>query len=421
MRVLTQTACLLTLLSFGISGCESADQQNDVTDGGIESPDGTPESADGGNEMNDGGDDVVDNDLYADWFAGYNEGQDTTYLDNGGTIYDDGDTNRYPAAPSHTFIEGAAYGPFSRNVLDIYLPNDVSGPTPVAVYIHGGGFSSGDKTKIHQGKGDIAAYLADGIAVASISYRYGASHSAAAQTAIIPNGECDGSDGGCRKDYVFRDGARAIQYIRYRAEDWNIDPSKIATWGSSAGGQIVMWIATTPNLAVADHPDPVLREDSRVQVVGHMTSQVSALNSHWPDLLNFSDMFWQAIGWSDESYDKMLQGSLSDIKNTIEGQKLLQVIDYYGAISEASPPIMAACSVNDHSEEMMLNPDNADDLQSNLVHHPSHSVAIYERCLMVQESCEIATKILKIGGYVDSRKNHDENMQAFITGRLGEL
>ena len=69
----------------------------------------------------------------------------------------------------------------------------------------------------------------------------------------------------------------------------------------------------------------------------------------------------------------------------------------------------------------MLNPDNADDLQSNLVHHPSHSVAIYERCLMVQESCEIATKILKIGGYVDSRKNHDENMQAFITGRLGEL
>ena len=84
MRVLTHTACLLTLLSFGISGCESADQQNDVADGGVESPDGTPESADGGNEMNDGGDDVVDNDLYAEWFAGYNQGQDTTYLDNGG-------------------------------------------------------------------------------------------------------------------------------------------------------------------------------------------------------------------------------------------------------------------------------------------------------------------------------------------------
>ena len=69
----------------------------------------------------------------------------------------------------------------------------------------------------------------------------------------------------------------------------------------------------------------------------------------------------------------------------------------------------------------MLDPNNIDDLQSNLVHHPSHSVAVYERCLMVQESCEVATKILKVGEYVDSRKTHNENMQAFITGRLGEL
>ena len=74
MRVLTHTACLLTLLSFGISGCESADQQNDVTDGGIESL-MARESADGGNEMNDGGDDVVDNDLYAEWFASTTKGK----------------------------------------------------------------------------------------------------------------------------------------------------------------------------------------------------------------------------------------------------------------------------------------------------------------------------------------------------------
>ena len=393
MRINARTACFLTLFAAGLSGCGPADDGNEVVSG----------------------------DLYTDWFAEYNQGQDTAYLDNKGMTYEDGDTNRYPMAPSHTFIEGAAYGPFSRNVLDIYLPTNVSGPTPVAVYIHGGGFSSGDKTKIHADKGDIAAYLADGIAVASISYRYGAAHSAAAQTATIPNGECDGSDGGCRKDYIFRDGARAIQYIRYRAQDWNIDPSKIAAWGSSAGGQIVMWIATTPNLAVADHPDPVLREDSRVQVVGHMTSQVSALNSDWPDLLNFSDAFWQAIGWSDETYDKMLLGSLSDIKNTAEGQKLLQVIDYYGAISADSPPIMAACSVNDYSEETLLDPNNAEDFQGNFVHHPSHSIAVYERCLEVQESCEVATKILKVGAYVDTRKTHNENMQAFITGRLKEL
>ena len=97
------------------------------------------------------------------------------------------------------------------------------------------------------------------------------------------------------------------------------------------------------------------------------------------------------------------------------------MIDYYDAMSADSPPIMAVCSVRDHSEEMLLDPNNVDDLQSNLVHHPSHSVAIYERCLAVQEACEVATRTLKIGAYVDADLDHTENMQAFITGRLGEL
>jgi len=407
--------CFLALFFFlAMVACDSSDNS-------IESVDSGSETADGGSETADGGDILIDDDLHAEWFADYNQGQDTTYLDNSGTTYEEGDTNRYPMAPSHTFIQDVAYGPFSRNVLDIYLPTDVSGPTPVAVYIHGGGFSYGDKTKIHENKGDIAAYLADGIAVASISYRYGAKDSVAGQTAAIPNGVCDGSDGGCRKDYIFRDGARAIQYIRYRAQDWNIAPSKIAAWGSSAGGQIVMWIATTPNLAITDHPDSVLREDSRVQVAGHMTSQVSALISDWPELLSFSDAFWETIGWSDEIYDKGLQGSISALKSSPEGQKLLQVIDYYQAMSADSPPIMAVCSVRDNSEEMLLNPNNAEDFQSNLIHHPLHSVAVYERCLMVQEACGIATRMLKIGAYVDADKDHIANMQAFITGRLGEL
>ena len=386
-----------------------------------ESSDGSIDPVDSGTETADSGDNPIDDGLFAEWFADYNQGQGTTYLENSGALYEEGDTERFPNAPSHTFIEGAAYGPFSRNVLDIYLPTDVSAPTPIAVYIHGGGFSSGDKTKIHDNKGDIVAYLADGIAVASISYRYGAANSTAPPTPATPNGVCDGSDGGCRKDYIFRDGARAIQYIRYRAQDWNIDPSKIAAWGSSAGGQIVMWIATTPNLAVADHPDPVLREDSRVQVAGHMTSQVSALNSDWPELLSFSDAFWEAIGWSDETYDKGLQDSISALQGSPEGQKLLRVVDYYRAMSADSPPIMAACSMNDNSEETLLDPNNADDFHGNFVHHPSHSVAVYERCLMVQESCEVATKILTAGAHVDSQKNHNENMQAFITGRLEEL
>ncbi|MBJ7443882.1 MAG: carboxylesterase family protein, partial [Sphingobium sp.] len=38
-----------------------------------------------------------------------------------------------------------AYGPHERHRLDIYAPLDATGPAPVLVFVHGGGFLKGDK------------------------------------------------------------------------------------------------------------------------------------------------------------------------------------------------------------------------------------------------------------------------------------
>ena len=142
-------------------------------------------------------------DRYLEWFASYNDGQGTEYLNQRGTIYPKGDTERYPDAVPHTFIENVAYGPFSRNVMDVYIPTEATDRTPLVIYFHGGGFSSGEKEKLHLGKADVEKYLADGIAVATANYRYGSNSDANAIDAPIPNGICDGSDKGCRKDYIF--------------------------------------------------------------------------------------------------------------------------------------------------------------------------------------------------------------------------
>ena len=138
--------------------------------------------------------------------------------------------------------------------MDIYIPTEAT-DRHRSSSISTAADSAVEKEKLHLGKADVEKYLADGIAVAA-NYRYGSNSDANAIDAPIPNGICDGSDKGCRKDYIFRDGARAVQFLKYASDSYNIDPDNIGIWGSSAGGQIALWIATTPDLAVDNHPTP---------------------------------------------------------------------------------------------------------------------------------------------------------------------
>ena len=353
--------------------------------------------------------------VFREWFANYNSTKGMQYLHNDGTLYEEGDTQRYPNAPPHRFLQGASYGPYSRNLLDLYIPTGSDAPVPVVIYIHGGGFTSGDKEKIHEeGKADIAGFLSSGIAVASISYRYGSKTDDLAKAAEIPNGECDGKDAGCRKDFIFRDGARSVQYLRYRAAELNLDPNRMGAWGSSAGGQIALWVGTAPDLALEDDLDPVLCESSRIQVVGHLTSQVSAKLSDWPELLGFSSAFWEGLNWSDVDYDKGLHSTFKELEETESGQTLAYVVDYFEGISADDPPMITACTVGEIAEEQMLNPENAEDAQSWFVHHPYHSTPIYEQCRTVQAECEIATKVITEGEISTVALGPKGSLEAFL-------
>ena len=352
--------------------------------------------------------------IYVEWFSDYNAGQGVDYLDDTGTLFPEGSDE---VAASHRYIENASYGPFSRNVIDVFLPKNATSKTPIVLYFHGGGFTGGDKDRILDGKADVDAYLEQGIAVASANYRFGSSSDKAALDAPIPNGECDGSDDGCRKDYIFRDGARAVQYLRHFSDELNIDPDKIAVFGSSAGGQIAMWVATVPDLAVSDHEDPVLQQSTRVAAVGHLTSQASSISSDWPELLDFSDTLWNALRL-DEGVDQGLQMTVEDLRGTGEGQSLMNIVDTFGSISADDPPIVTACNTANHSEEALLHPDNADDARGWFVHHPKHSTPIYEQCLQFDLDCGISTQIRDEGDSIDASAGGTENIQAFLTDRL---
>jgi acetyl esterase/lipase len=140
-------------------------------------------------------------------------------------------------APTHANVP---YGDHERHVLDFWSAK-TDAPSPLFVWIHGGGFRAGDKGSI---PGDLLAQcLEAGISCASINYRL-------SQHAPYPA--------------QMHDSARAIQFLRSKAGEWNIDPKRMAAGGASAGSGISQWIGYHDDLARPDSPDPVARQSTRL-------------------------------------------------------------------------------------------------------------------------------------------------------------
>ncbi len=143
------------------------------------------------------------------------------------------------------------YGPHDRHVLDFWKAKSDQ-PTPVIVFIHGGGFVGGSKNGVSAAL--LKKCLDEEISVASIHYRF-------VTTDPFPAPQ--------------HDGARAIQFLRHQAKDWNIDPERMAAYGGSAGAGISLWLAFHNDLADPQSDDPVLRQSSRVAAVGSFGGQTS--------------------------------------------------------------------------------------------------------------------------------------------------
>lgn len=141
------------------------------------------------------------------------------------------------------------YGRHERNVLDLWFARS-DRPTPLVVFYHGGAWKIGDKRDIHDTT--IQACLDAGISVAAVNYRF-------ITTAPLPAPHLDS--------------ARALQYLRSCAREFNLDPTRIAAYGASAGAGISLWLAFHDDLSDPASPDPVLRKSSRLTCAGSINGQ----------------------------------------------------------------------------------------------------------------------------------------------------
>lgn len=151
--------------------------------------------------------------------------------------------------PPRTQVD-VAYGPHPRNVLDFWKASG-EGPRPLLVYIHGGGWITGDKS---QKMPVLQPFLDRGISCAAINYRLAPDHPLPAPV---------------------HDAARAVQFLRSKAADWNIRTDRIALTGPSAGGCTAMWLLLHDDLADPDAADLVARESTRVWAAAAEVGQTS--------------------------------------------------------------------------------------------------------------------------------------------------
>ncbi|RBP35180.1 acetyl esterase/lipase [Roseimicrobium gellanilyticum] len=129
-----------------------------------------------------------------------------------------------------------------RHKLDLYVPEKASGPLPLIIWVHGGGWQNGSKDgcpPLRQG------YTERGYAVASINYRLSSHATFPAQ---------------------IEDCKAAVRWLRAHAKEYGLDPERFGVWGSSAGGHLVALLGTTGDVKEFD-VGANLNVSSRVQAV----------------------------------------------------------------------------------------------------------------------------------------------------------
>jgi acetyl esterase/lipase len=130
------------------------------------------------------------------------------------------------------------YGPDARNALDVFTPENLSGPAPVYIFIHGGGFVAGNKRGAPGSPGapfydNFMLFAAkNGMVGVNATYRLAPAHPWPAAP---------------------EDVAAMLKWVHANIASHGGDPKQIFLVGSSAGGGVVAGYMANPKLYPAEN------------------------------------------------------------------------------------------------------------------------------------------------------------------------
>ena len=235
--------------------------------------------------------------------------------------------------------KNVSYGPHERNVLDFWKAES-EGPAPLVIYIHGGGFRNGSKESLNQGK--LRQLLDAGISVAALNYR------------LLAQERLPAAHHDCR---------RAVQFLRTKSKEWNLDGGRFGAFGGSAGAQICMYLAFHDEMAKPESEDPIERQSTRLKCVATSGGQTTM------------DFRW----WRENipGYEKPHREP-AEYFGEIPEETRLKIIEDIAALkllTKDDPPIYMQYGMAPNDPE----PADQNRVQGWRVHHVNFGVALLEK------------------------------------------
>lgn len=252
------------------------------------------------------------------------------------------------------------YGEHERQVLDFYQAKS-DRPTPLLFFIHGGGWVRGDKKGVK-----TAPYLAAGISVVSINYRYSWQAQLAGVTPPVKA--------------PLDDAARALQFVRSKSKEWNIDPQRIGAMGGSAGACSSLWLAFHADMAEPQSADPVARESTRLWTAAVLGAQTSLDPKELKEWTPNSRYGGHAFGFMDPNDLSTRDTRFAEFLKHRE--EVLPWIKEYSPIEHVTaddPPVYLT-----YAAAPALGQDQKDP-----THTANYGVKLQEKCNRVGVRCEL--------------------------------
>jgi len=249
-------------------------------------------------------------------------------------------------------VENVSYGNHERNQLDLYLAKDTSAATPLVVLIHGGGFRNGDKSRWASEKA-TEELLKNGISCAAINYPF-------LEDQPIQD--------------ILHHCARAVQFLRAHSSEWNLDKTRFAAMGGSAGAGTSLWLATRDDLADPKSEDPVLRESSRLVCAACNSTQATYDVSRWESFMGPAK---PEFGTSEAEAALFYHLPSKAAFLTEPGKAILKECDMLSWISKDDPPLFI------NNGQVVDAPSN----RGEWLHCIHHAREVYKVCASAAVPC----------------------------------
>lgn len=191
--------------------------------------------------------------------------------------------------------------------LDVFIPQG-EGPFPVVIYIHGGGWHSGDK------RDNLAGWLVEhGYAVVNVNYRLSTEGPFPAQ---------------------IHDCKAAVRWVRATAHKMRFDADRIGALGDSAGGHLAALLGTSAGVKSLEGKGGHPRQSSRIQAVCDFFGPTE-LVSAWQETTVEGE-------WGVRMYQMLLGGT--DLESVKEQAQQASPVTY---VTADDPPFLILHGTDD--------------------------------------------------------------------------